>query len=149
MKGSSSNSGPAPDPNALRRERDGDTWLRLPAAGRSEPAPAWPLTGSTSRERTHWAREWARPQAIVWERLNLAVEVALYVRTLAVAERIDAGTNLRTLLKQQQEALGLSLPGLARNRWTIEAEPTPKVKSADARRSQTRSRLSTIDGGQA
>jgi hypothetical protein len=41
------NSGPAPDPNALRRDRerglDKDGWLTLPAGGYTGPIPAWPL----------------------------------------------------------------------------------------------------------
>ena len=37
--------GPAPDPNALRRDRpsDKDGWTSLPSEGRRKPAPAWPL----------------------------------------------------------------------------------------------------------
>ena len=41
------NSGPPPDPNALRRDRgtglDKDGWLTLPADGYSGPVPGWPL----------------------------------------------------------------------------------------------------------
>jgi len=39
------NSGPAPDPTALRRERPSDKaeWRTLPAEGRKGRAPAWPL----------------------------------------------------------------------------------------------------------
>jgi len=151
MRGGSSNSGPAPDPNALRRERDAGDWHRLPAAGRTEPAPAWPLTQATKRENAHWIREWTRPQAVMWERMGLAVEVAMYVRTLARAEQPDSPVSLGTLVRQQQEALGLSLPGLARQKWVIDSgptAPTPKVTPTDARR-RARSRLKTIDGGAA
>ncbi|MFF1633962.1 hypothetical protein [Leifsonia sp. NPDC058248] len=37
--------GPAPDPNALRRDRpsDKDGWTTLPSEGRRGAAPAWPL----------------------------------------------------------------------------------------------------------
>ena len=37
--------GPAPDPNALRRDRpsDRDGWTSLPSEGRKGDAPAWPL----------------------------------------------------------------------------------------------------------
>ena len=39
------NSGPPPDPNALRRDRpsDKDGWTALPAAGRQGDPPVWPL----------------------------------------------------------------------------------------------------------
>jgi hypothetical protein len=55
----------------------------------------------------------------MWEANGQAVEVALYVRTLKDAERPKAPVSVRTLVKQQQEALGISLPGLLRNRWII------------------------------
>ncbi len=100
-----------------------------------------------SRETELWTEEWRRPQAIEWERNGQEVEVALYVRALVAAEAPDAKVTLRTLVKQQQEALGLSLPGLARNLWKIEeadcdeaAEPVkPKAQGA-------RSRFKVIDG---
>jgi hypothetical protein len=66
-----------------------------------------------------WAARVARPQAVMWERNGQELEVALYVRSLADAEQMDASVAARTLVRQQQEALGLSLPGLARNRWRI------------------------------
>lgn len=117
--GARARSGPAPDPQALRRDRDADSWVTLPAEGRKGKPPAWPLSARSKRETTLWNREWKRPQAVEWERNGQEVEVALYVRSLVAAERLDAPTNLRTLVKQQQEALGISLPGLARNRWRI------------------------------
>jgi hypothetical protein len=117
--GARAHSGPAPDPNALRRDRDAGDWTTLPASGRDGAAPAWPLTKATQRELTLWKREWKRPQATMWERNGQEVEVALYVRSLRMAEMPSAPTIARTLVKQQQEALGLSLPGLARNRWRI------------------------------
>jgi hypothetical protein len=47
----------------------------------------------------------------------------MYVRTLAEAEKPRASTQLRNLVKQQEEILGISLTGLARNRWTIDHSP--------------------------
>jgi hypothetical protein len=41
--GARTKSGPQPDPNALRRERDQGEWIELPPEGRSGPVPAWPL----------------------------------------------------------------------------------------------------------
>lgn len=149
MKGGNRNSGPAPDPNALRRDRDESDWVLLPASGRVGRAPKWPLLAATAhvgalqaeagddeallevvgavaekyhaRELELWAREWKRPQAVMWERNGQEVEVALYVRALAAAEFGSAPVTLRTLVRQHQEALGISLPGLARNRWRIES----------------------------
>lgn len=115
--------GPAPNPNALRREHDAGEWTHLPEAGREGDPPPWPLSRRTRRESVLWAREWRRPQAVMWERNGQCVEVAIYVRTLALAERQDAPVNARTLLKQQMEALGVSIPGMLRLRWIIGDAP--------------------------
>lgn len=65
----------------------------------------------------------------MWEANHQEEEVAAYVRWFAKAERPDAATNLGTLVKQLQEALGLSLPGLARNRWIIASFTSEKRPS--------------------
>lgn len=68
-----------------------------------------------------WEAEWQRPQAVMWEAYGQEVEVALFVRSLVEAELPSATTSLRTLVRQQMEALGISIPGLLRNRWRISA----------------------------
>lgn len=123
MKGANTNSGPPPDPNAIRRDRDHKDWTRLPAAGRSGPTPDWPLSRANKREAEIWANEWQRPQAIMWERNGQETEVALYVRALVVAERPSASVASRTLVRQFQEVLGVSMPGLLRLRWVIDHGP--------------------------
>jgi len=148
MRGGHAHSGPPPDPDALRGNKGRGDWVHLPAAGRPDPAPGWPLTRQTARELEHWVREWARPQALVWEQLGLAVEVAMYCRTLTAAERPSAATNIRTLVKQQQEVLGLSIPGLARNRWIIDTESVATTR-APGDRSSSKARLTSLDGGAA
>jgi hypothetical protein len=65
-----------------------------------------------------------KPQAIMWQAAGQELEVALHVRTLSEAEQRGVwsrkgAAGLRNLVKQQLEHLGLSQPGLARNRWTI------------------------------
>src|SRR5688500_3199434 len=158
MKGQSRNSGPPPDPNALRRSRDIGDWKVLPAQGRQKPPPAWPLVTVhvtprkaddeealieaqalemelAQRELHLWDDLWSRPQAIVWEELGLEYEVALYVRRFTEAERSYASTALGQLVKQMQENLGLSVAGLARHRWKIqplEAEEERRTASASA-----------------
>jgi len=132
-------SGPPPDPNALRRERDKGDWVTLPAEGRKGRAPKWPLPDQSDREAELWRHEWRRPQAIMWERNGQEHEVALYVRRAAAAEDIDAPVTLCQLVRQLQETLGLSLPGMHRNRWKIAADEvagkrdTPKTSSAKDR----------------
>jgi len=148
--GARARSGPAPDPNALRRDRKEDQagWVTLPAEGREGLAPEWPLTRAVKREAVLWEREWARPQAVMWERLGLEVEVALYVRSLAAAEKASAPVNARTLVRQQQEALGLSIPGLARNRWRIAAAAEAASAARPPRKPSVsaRERFTVLDG---
>jgi hypothetical protein len=149
-KGVHGRQGPPPDPNALRREHDNGEWVTLPSEGRVGDAPDWPLADQTERERELWDNEWRRPQAIMWERNGQELEVAMYCRCFALAEQMNATVAARTLIRQQQEALGISLPGMARNRWKIEAEPT--VAKGKARRRSTassRDRFKVVAGGRA
>lgn len=78
----------------------------------------------------------------MWEANGQQTEVALYVRSLRDAERPKAPVSMRTLVKQQQEALGISLPGLARNRWiiasTTEAAQRPTVVSGGSAKERLR-----------
>ena len=147
MKGGArSRSGPAPDPNALRRERDAHAWLNLPPEGYQGPIPDWPLIRPTRRELDKWAIEWRRPQAVIWLNNGQMDEVALYVRCFVGAERPTATTSSRILVRQFQEALGLSLTGLARNHWRI-AESAQPVRPQQARsRPSVRERFKLISG---
>lgn len=106
----------------------------------------WPFAQQTDREREVWTRQWTRPQAVEWDRNGQHEEVALYVRTLCDAEALDASASVRTLAKQMQEALGLSLPGLLRLRWKIEAT-APASTAKPLRRNGARDRFRVIDGG--
>jgi len=119
--GARARSGPAPDPSSIRSlERGGENWTRLPMSGRSGRAPRWPLpTSATPAEAKAWRAEWKRPQAIQWEMNGQELEVALYVRRLIESEEPGATAAVSTLVVRQQQALGISLPGLARNRWLI------------------------------
>lgn len=119
------------DPAALRRERDGVEFIHLPSAGRSGPPPAWPLSRPSARETKVWARQWARPQAIEWERHHQEEEVALYVRALVFAERPKASTSSRVLVARLMDALGISEAGLRAARWLID-EPEQAHEQAAA-----------------
>lgn len=127
--GARARSGPAPDPTALRRERDAGEWVALPAAGRPGRAPGWPLLEQTCREADLWKLLWKKPQAIMWSRLGLEFEVGLYVRRLAEAERAESRVNLSTLVRQMSDSLGLTTPGLRANRWKIEAAKPAATRS--------------------
>jgi len=150
-RGSSSRSGPAPDPNALRRERDKGEWTELPSAGREGEPPGWPLDQPSARELELWPREWRRPQALMWERNGQALEVALFVRAVVEAESPRASVAARTLVRQQMDALGLSVPGLRAARWKIVDETTPKPeqkpRARRGRGASVRDRLKVVEGG--
>lgn len=151
MKGGPrANAGRPLEPDAIRRDRPSDQagWVTLPAS-RDGAVPEWPLSDASQRELQLWAAEWKRPQAVMWEANGQAIEVAMYVRTLKAAEKDDASTATRTLLKQQQEALGLSLPGLARLRWRIAGatDTQQESKRADGnRRTSAKDRFAVIEG---
>jgi len=86
----------------------------------------------------------------MWEANGQQLEVAIYVRTLRQAESPKAPVALRTLLKQQQEALGLSLDGLRKNRWiiaTTAAAPAAERATGTDGRPSIRERMKVVDGG--
>ena len=146
--GARTRSGPAPDPTALRRERDAGEWTILPAEGREGATPDWPFEDQSVREVVLWERLWRMPQGLMWERYGQELEVALYVRRLAEAEKPDSAVVLSTLVRQMADSLGLTTPGLRANRWRIAAEEP--VRPASARkpvaRSSSRSRLKVVSG---
>lgn len=199
-------SGPAPDPDALSRERDAGEWIELPPEGRKGPAPAWPLPEDVRAEATikwleakaielrdQWAEEedgrkaaalarrqadaeraavearaalemqeqmelelwdelWALPQAVMWERQHQNFEVALYCRRACEAQERGSKVNLGTLVRQMADSLGITTPGLQRNRWKIDrpgGAPAPREGGGgQKRRGSTRGRLTVVpDGG--
>lgn len=148
--GARTQSGPAPDPNALRRDREGE-WTILPAEGRKGETPDWPLTDVQPREWDLWRGLWAKPQAVVWEQRGSHLEVALFARRLAEAEQRDASTSLGTLVRQMMDSLGLTTPGLRNNRWRIAADEVGEVRQQRSRprtqRSSSRDRLKSVSGG--
>lgn len=158
--GSRARSGPPPDPNALRRERDNGEWIDLPPEGRDGPLPAWPLGDITDRESQHWAREWRRPQAVMWERNGQELEVALFIRALIAAEGGDyvddegfpiQGTAAdRNVVQRKMTDLGLTVAGLRANRWRIPRLESPKAtpkKKTTRRRKTAKERLHLVQGG--
>lgn len=150
MKGGHARSGPAPDPNALRRDRDKAEWIHLPAAGRTAEPPPWPLSRPTNRELVLWAEEWRRPQALMWAVNGQDREVAFYVRAMRNAEAPKASVAAQTLVRQFMEGLGLSVPGLRANRWIIddqEPEQSQVTRPNDPDRASAKARFKTLEGG--
>lgn len=147
--GARARSGPAPDPNALRRDRDAGEWTILPVDGRTGAPPIWPLSEQSARETELWDELWSKPQAIMWERFGQELEVALYVRRFTEAELMDSRVNLSTLVRQMADSLGLTTPGMRANRWRIAADEAVAAKPAirgraAATRSSSRSRLKVV-----
>ena len=92
----------------------------LPAEGPDVAVPAWPLSPrATRRENAIWAREWARPQAVMWQRYGLETEVAIYVRMLRGAEKPGVTAAILGEVRRRSDALGLTVAGLRANRWLI------------------------------
>ena len=155
--GARATSGPPPDPNALRRNRKSDAsgWSTLPAEGRAGSPPEWPLVDVEPREWDLWRELWTRPQAVMWEKLGLDIEVALFVRLLAEAEAPRPRGDAAKLTKQYMESLGLTGPGMLRLRWKIgpveqEAAPAEETNPAKAapRRKSARDRLKVVTSGE-
>jgi hypothetical protein len=84
----------------------------------------------------------------MWERQGQALEVALFVRSLVDAESAEAPVAARTLVRQQMEALGISVPGMLRNRWRIE-EVEPESDDVVDDEDDPRSRLTVVSSGAA
>lgn len=144
--GARSRSGPAPDPNALRRDRDSGDWVTLPSSGREGPVPEWPLSDPSKRELELWESEWLRPQAVMWERNGQELEVAMFVRALKDAEAPNASVASRTLVRQMLESLGLSLPGMLRLKWRI-GDPPKSARRSVAGGESVKDRLKVVQGG--
>lgn len=149
--GARARSGPPPDPNALRRDRpsDAEQWTTLPQSGREGEPPDFPLDRPSRREMDLWAREWKRPQAVMWERLGLELAVAMFVRDVATAEDPKASPPARALVIRHMDALGISVAGLRSHRWRIGEPEQQGMQTADdtRRRAPAKSRFKTIAGG--
>lgn len=116
-------SGPAPDPNALRRGRKDDgQWITLPAEGRTAPAPDWPLTGPTPREAEMWAHFWRKPVALIWERDQQFEHVAMFVRMFVEAEQEKARAEDRKTVKQMFADLYLTSDSMLKARLRIASD---------------------------
>lgn len=151
--GARSRSGPAPDPNALRRDRKSDgEWITLPSGGRSGPAPEWPLTEATGRELVLWERWWRKPEALLWENDGSEDYVALTVRMFSEAEVERASAENRKTVRMMMADLYLTRDAKARARIVIATDETAEkreAKAAEAKRPSSRSRMKVVSGGDA
>ena len=113
--------GPAPNPNARRRNAR-PAFRRLPVARTGAP-PAWPLGGRTSTaERELWAELWRSPQAAAWEELGWVRTVARYARITIAAERPRAKGVVLTEARQLEDRLGLNPKAMRSLGWEVAAD---------------------------
>lgn len=122
--------GPAPDPHANRRSRPGDaaSWTRLPGRGLAE-VPDWPVealdpeTPVSMAEQAYWNRIWAEyPQAHIWKRQRMEMQVAAYVRTAVFCASGYPKSTMLTVMRQQTQELLISPHALRAARCVIDEE---------------------------
>lgn len=80
------------------------------------------MTEWSRREEVLWVEFWRKPQAILWESNGQAYEVAMHVRCFAEAEAPGASVALRTLVRQQADALLLTIPAMHSARVKLSAD---------------------------
>lgn len=167
--GARRNSGPAADPNALRRDRKDDAdWVVLPIEGYKGEVAEFPLAAVpvydiywANKERVKefnqdatdfrregelslWDELWAKPQAVMWDKLGLKYEVAAYVRAFIESTGEESNSGLKTAALRMAAEIGLSLPGMHSLRWKF-AEDEMAARRAAAAASPLRSGPSAKD----
>lgn len=171
--GARARSGPAPDPNALRRDRKDDkAWIDLPNEGYVGEVPAFPLPKAIhfatvfegpakakvpdaeateqawDAEQDLWAELWRKPQAAMWSKLGLKYEVAAYVRAFLESVEAEASAGLKTAVLRMSAELGLSTVGMGQLRWRIATDEVAERRgeAKPPARKSARDRLKAING---
>jgi hypothetical protein len=123
--------GPAPDPNALRRDRKDDaSWTSLPSTPRVGPFPCWPLPTASDRELELWGSLWAKPQGSLWLLYGQEHFVAVYVRRSIEAEESGSAVTLGGLTKKMADDLLLNIPAMHKARVKIAADEVAVRRSS-------------------
>lgn len=124
----------------------------LPLVPVSSEVPVWPLVRNPDRgdrEMELWAGLWCKPQSDLWRLNDQLLEVALYVRCFAEAELPDASAQRRLLVRQQADALLLTIPAMRAARVRIVGDDLGKRRRESAPQAVTavpssRSRLQSV-----
>jgi hypothetical protein len=126
-------SGPAPDPNALRRDRDKGEWTRLPKDGCGLDIPEWPseFDKPSMNELAMWQRLWRTPQALVWHANGIVDMVVIYIRASLQAGQAHAGPGILASFRQYSDALLLTPAALAREGFYIEGDVYDQAMNPD------------------
>lgn len=128
--------GPAPNPSALRRSRDRDSWVRLPPYGLTadHEIPEWPPESEqpSMSELALWKRLWReKPVAWEWLRYGRQIDVALYVR-YALRALDAANPALAAEVRRWSVALWLDVDSMRKGKMDIDKNVTEPVNGLDA-----------------
>lgn len=140
-------SGPAPDPNSYRSANR--EWVDLPAAGWDGPIPEWPLPDEAdSAEWALWNVMWRKPQAKQWAAFGVELQVAQYVRTFLESSGPGASGALKTVARQLDNELGVSIAPMLALGWRIVDSPSVAPVATAARKTSSGSWLTgvTVEG---
>lgn len=144
--GARARSGPPADLNSYRQQRNEDGWIKLPEHVDRKRTPNWPLVPKPSdRERELWRRFWKMGQSIIWESQHQQMPLAIYVRLLVriEAEDFDVPASLLTQSRIMADDLGITIPGMTRNRWRYATTSELQKASQKAARPPVQERKST------
>ncbi len=115
----------------------------LAATPRTDPAPKWPLSTPTAREKELWRDLWSYPVSLLWVREGLLPVVSLYVRKLGEAEKPGSPATLVAAVSRLADDLYLSPASRLRSRIVIATDdeqprtPAPRQQSAPSREPAT------------
>lgn len=117
-------SGPAPDPNALRRSRDGKEWVKLrPEAREGKPTPLWPLPEDPAElAEIAWREEQVEELRTEWA----AAEDGRTAR--ALARKLEAASLELRKMKARIDARAEQEGALWAHLWSL---PQAQVWEAD------------------
>lgn len=92
----------------------------LPANGRPDPAPEWPLAEPPdTEEQAAWRDLWRTPHAVMWEQLGWTRTVARYCRVMVAAEQPGAKITLMAEARQLEDRLGLTPRAMRALLWQV------------------------------
>jgi len=137
--------GPAPkDPGARRRRNSSVGKTLLPAGGRLDPAPAWPI--AALGEPTVWVELWRLPQAVFWERNMLVRVVARYAMLLDASETPDASAALLGEVRQLEDRLGLNPKAMRSLLWEVTSDEVgeKREEAAPSKAASKRAQLKIV-----
>lgn len=131
-----------PKLDAVRRNaRVGPTVL--PAAGRSGPAPRWPLSAPSDEERKVWRELWHTPHAVAWERLGWVRVVARYCRVMVAAEVPDCPASILGQAVILEDRLGLTPKAMRMLMWEIARDEVAERRD-EKQESTARGRIKAV-----